>query len=326
LKKEAANLASKVNDITFDWSRDTVTGDEYELLAEILGKVEYNHLTNLVWILETKTASYNPAITATTATHQRKRAEEEWERKRASWFIRKGFPHGVVMNMHDALDEQYYSQLKQVNTAYRNITPIQILTHLNTRWCPLNVHGKKVLKKEFYTNWDPDTHLTAFGMKLNKEQNRLNRLGIIISNEDKLQFYMEQIYESNQFDKNEMMIWENKDKLTKNNYAKVKLYFERLINNAETYAQNSGRTAGKKGYESANQMANVGDMIRKYIQEIASATMADKEKSTKWAASMNESAKKKDTKIKVMTMQIKNTHRGSSSTIKGNRNQREHQP
>jgi hypothetical protein len=98
------------------------------------------------------------------------------------------------MNMRDALDEQYYSQLKQVNTAYRNITPIQILTHLDTRWCPLDVHGKKVLKKEFYTNWDPYTHLTAFGMKLDKEQHRLDRLGIVISNEDKLQFYMEQIY------------------------------------------------------------------------------------------------------------------------------------
>ncbi len=48
LKKEAADLASKVDDITFDWSCDTATGDEYGLLAEILGKVEYNHLTNLV--------------------------------------------------------------------------------------------------------------------------------------------------------------------------------------------------------------------------------------------------------------------------------------
>ena len=48
LKREAANLASKVDDITFDWSCDTATGDEYGLLAEILGKVEYKHLTNLV--------------------------------------------------------------------------------------------------------------------------------------------------------------------------------------------------------------------------------------------------------------------------------------
>jgi hypothetical protein len=37
LKQEAATIASKVEDITYDWSRDAGTGDEYELLAEILG-------------------------------------------------------------------------------------------------------------------------------------------------------------------------------------------------------------------------------------------------------------------------------------------------
>jgi hypothetical protein len=142
-------------------------------------------------------------------------------------------------------------------------------------------------------------------MKLDKEQHQLNRLGIVISDEDKLQFYMEQIFKSNRFDKNEMTIWENKDELTKNNYAKAKLYFERLITDAETYAQNSGGMVGKKGYKSANQMADVGNKIRKYIQEIASATVADKEKSAEWAANMNESEKKKDAKIDVMTMQIK---------------------
>ncbi len=52
-------------------------------------------------------------------------------------------------------------------------------------------------------------------------------------------------------------------------------------------------------------MADVGNKIRKYIQEIASTTVADKEKSAEWAANMNESAKKKDAKINVMTMQIK---------------------
>jgi hypothetical protein len=58
--------------------------------------------------------------------------EEEWEEKRKSWYIRKGFLRGVVMNMQDVLDKQYYSQLEHVNTTYRNTTPIQILDHLDT--------------------------------------------------------------------------------------------------------------------------------------------------------------------------------------------------
>jgi hypothetical protein len=49
LKKEASDLASEVENITFTWSRDTATGDEYGLLAEIIGPAEYTHLTNLNW-------------------------------------------------------------------------------------------------------------------------------------------------------------------------------------------------------------------------------------------------------------------------------------
>jgi hypothetical protein len=58
-------------------------------------------------------------------------------------------------------------------------------------WCT----RKEQLKAEFYADWDSSImHITAFGLKLDKEQKRLELLGILISNKDKLQFYMEQIY------------------------------------------------------------------------------------------------------------------------------------
>ncbi len=42
-------------------------------------------------------------------------------------------------------------------------------------------------------------HLTAFGKRLDDEQIRIECFGINISDEDKLQFYLEQIYASNTF-------------------------------------------------------------------------------------------------------------------------------
>ena len=71
LKKEASDLASKLDDITYDWSRSP-NGDEYGLLAEIIGEDEYNHLTNLTWVQEVKPDAYDPNITNTTTTHTRK--------------------------------------------------------------------------------------------------------------------------------------------------------------------------------------------------------------------------------------------------------------
>jgi hypothetical protein len=35
--------------------------------------------------------------------------EEEWELVKTSWFIQKGFLKGIVDNLWDALDKQYYS-------------------------------------------------------------------------------------------------------------------------------------------------------------------------------------------------------------------------
>jgi hypothetical protein len=173
-----------------------------------------------------------------------KRMEEEWEETHKSWFIRKGFLPGVTMNMRNALDKQYYSQLKHVNTAYQNTTPIQIPEYLDTRWCSLDVQACKILKKEFYANWDSSkTHLTVFGMKLDKEQSRLDRLGIVISDKDKLQFYLGQIYVSNCFDKTEIVSWENKPIVIKDDYDQAKLYFENLVRDFETYTQNSGGEA-----------------------------------------------------------------------------------
>ncbi len=139
LKSEASALASEVEDITYDWSHDDT--NDYGLLADILGFDEYSTLTTIdTYVAPVEPATYDPTITNVTLTHKRKRKEEDWDRIRQSWFIWKGFLKGIVDNLRDALDEQYYSQLKNRLTAYRNITPFQILDHLDSRWCPLDVH------------------------------------------------------------------------------------------------------------------------------------------------------------------------------------------
>jgi hypothetical protein len=110
LKEEACAPASEVDDITYAWSKNVT--DNYGLLADILGVDKYDDLTgNVTYAIPHEPASYDPNITDATPTHTRKQMEEEWELVWTSWFIRKGFLCGVVDNLRDALDEQYYSQL-----------------------------------------------------------------------------------------------------------------------------------------------------------------------------------------------------------------------
>jgi len=144
-----------------------------------MGVDEYNELTGIAtYDIPNEPPSYDPNILDTTPTHTGKRMEEEWDLVRTSWFIQKGFLCGVVDNLRDALDEQFYSQLRHRLTAYRNITPYQILEHLNTRWCPLDVKGKKELKTAYYTKCEHTIkHLTAFRKRLDDNQRVLVRSG-----------------------------------------------------------------------------------------------------------------------------------------------------
>ena len=281
LKRKCCERASEIEDVVFDWCMDQGTGEEYGLLADILGRDEYNDLTNIDIgnNPEQQPASYDPNIDDATPTHQRKRMEEEWDRRLTSWYIRKGFLKGTTANLRDALDEQYYAQLRNVRTAYRNVLPLMILDHLNDRWCPLDVQARKQLRQNYYTPWSPEEHLTAFGMRLTDDQVSLVRSDVTISDDDKLQFYLEQMYESNAFDKMEMMTWENQPAATKTDFNLARDHFEKLIKSYDTYEQNAG-AAAKNTYDSASRLADVGDEIREYINQIAAANVQQKEDTT----------------------------------------------
>ncbi len=176
-----------MEDITYAWSKSIT--DDYRLLGDILDVDEYYELTGIsTYVIPVEPAMYHPSINNATPTHKRKCKEEDWDLIRTAWFIMKGFLQGIVDNLRDALDEQYYSQLKHCLTAYRNITPFQILENLNNRWCPLDVKAKKALKDAYYTKikWDGDEHLTTSGKRLDDDQRALVRSNVTIADKDKL--------------------------------------------------------------------------------------------------------------------------------------------
>ena len=100
----------------------------------------------------------------------------------------------------------------------------------------------------YYAEWDGKQHLTAFGKRLGNDQVHIKQFGITISDKDKLQFNLEKMYASNHFDKKEMTEWENKPKATKDNFNKVKRYFEGLVRDYKVHKQNSGSTASKHNF------------------------------------------------------------------------------
>jgi hypothetical protein len=90
LKEEASALVSKVEDITYAWSRDAT--NKYGLLAVAIGFDSYDNLAGIdTYATPPKPQTYDPAITNATSTHTHKCMEEEWELVQVSRFICKGF-------------------------------------------------------------------------------------------------------------------------------------------------------------------------------------------------------------------------------------------
>ncbi len=197
---------------------------------------------------------------------------------------------------------------------YHNVTSFQILERLNNRWCPLDIKAKKALKDAYYTKWDGDEHLTAFGKCLNDNQRALVRFNVTIADKDKLQFNLEEMYDSNHFDKNKMLEWEQQATATKTDNKLAKQYFEALVKTTNTYKQNAGGgTAGPNKYKSANQLADCGDKIRNYIAQIASGVAANNDHAANTQA--------KDTQFDAMSAKIKALTKAIAKlmAIKGNK-------
>jgi hypothetical protein len=73
-----------------------------------------------------------------------------------------------------------------------------------------------------------------------------------------------------------MLTWEQQPAATKTDYNLARAYFKRIVKATDTYEQNAGGgTAGCNCYESANQLAEYGDEIREYIQQLTSAGTAN---------------------------------------------------
>ncbi len=210
--------------------------------------------------------------------------------------------------------------MKHLHTAYCNVQPLQILKHLNTRWCPLDVNAKKMLKAGYWDKWDGKLHIAAFGKCLDDEQVCIKRFGITISNKNKLQFYLKQMYFSNRFDQPQMTTYENKPEVIKNNWDKAKQYFKGLIRDFKVYEQNSGGTAGRGKYESANATANAnkGDKLWQYIATITAAAVAK----DKMATNIRDSVQKKNNKMAAQLKTVTNAMAKLTVAVANKENQK----
>ena len=130
LKKEASSLTSEVDNITFTWSCNTAPGEECGQLAEI--------------ILDS-TPIHQPQLD-TRSRAPRQSQQPQWHIQGSNW--RKNARKNANLGSFGKVS---YVEPPWTCTTL-NTTPIQVLEHLNTRWCPLDIRARELLKATFHAN------------------------------------------------------------------------------------------------------------------------------------------------------------------------------
>ena len=248
LRDELCAAASEV-DMPFE------ENGEYGLLGEVMEADEYTNLTGLVHMAVQRPTAYDEDIDEDTLDYLRKQMEALHNERLEGWYTRVGALRAMGDNIRDALDEKYYLSLKQPIIAYKKVAVRAYLKLLDDKWCKLDTRVIKKMKEHYLRGWelDNDEHIEEFIKRLNEEQESLIRDSILFSNEDKLQHFLEQMYECGVFERRDYKEWEDKPDNQKT-WAAATKHFADIVDNMDTYNHNIGGTAKKSRFESTAQV------------------------------------------------------------------------
>ena len=266
---------------TYEWTVDAA-GNNYGCLFLTVDPddVQYELRTGITTYVEPEEPPhYHEDIDVNTPTFQRKQLEEENEQKKHDFFTMKGALRGMAENLRDAMGEQYYSQLEHSVVGYKNVTVLQIMKHLDTEWVPMNTKERRAIKKEYFKPWDVagGVALSKFTKALDERRSELHIHNITIEDEDVKEHYIVQMYESNAFSEADMKQWEDKTEAEKDDWAIMKRFFRDKMALNEAYNNNNeGNSAALYGSsanvtEQEEKLADMGDKIREYIQQLTGA-------------------------------------------------------
>ena len=167
-------------------------------------------LTNKVDINPAENPACNALINQGTSDYQRDKKSAENGFMRETWKTYLFSKEGIWYNIRDAIDLPYYKQLKVKAVGYKKVNISEYLKYLDEKWCKIDTNTRKRTKYAYYEKWIREEHKKVFGNRINNNKDNLYNSKIFITNEYKLRFYIDKIYNIKTFVKEDMEKWEKK--------------------------------------------------------------------------------------------------------------------
>ena len=143
------------------------------------------------------------------------------------------------------VESQYIEEIKEDFIGYNNATIHSMFQHLRDEWCIVTTGEKKSGKAMFYEPWNQVDHITTYHRRLDEEQKKLKKMNITLNESEKVQQFVEQMYDSDMFDEKEMLEWETTHNKSWN---QARTFFTKLYKQKIQYS----KLKGKREFGSAN--------------------------------------------------------------------------
>ena len=259
LLREAEEVALEC-DVHYPWA------GEFGLLATVIGQARYLAEAGLNYVTPVQPVDMPPPAVAGGTAAVIRAWESTNDLDRRNFAIFKGFKTAICENIRDALDLQYYEQIREVTFGFKRRTFRSYIEHLEAHWCILDCKTIESLKQNWKRDWGAEEHITGYSRRLDQEQVTLARDNILISDADKLHQYILQMYKCNYFDQPMMTEWEKKAIVDKT-YANAVIFFNDKMASIEKYQENSGNSAKRNGFDSANSALEIADQMKSILKE-----------------------------------------------------------
>jgi hypothetical protein len=260
LNEEAEQIALDIN-VSYPWS------DDYGLLAEIQGEDKYQNNTGFEYVSPTRPPDLDPRILLPNQNQtQIKILQSESVILKRDYAVVQGFRRGIGENIRDCLETRYYEQLYENVFKYKRILPRAYLAHLEAKWVILDELQIEDMVKKYKRGWSQDEHFTTFAHRLDREQKKLSDDNIVVSDADKKQHLMVELWGRDLFDRPVMIEWNERPR-EEREYAHAVAYFTKHLAAIETYEAAGGGASKKQGFESTNAVAEIQAACENKITE-----------------------------------------------------------
>ena len=251
--------------VSYPWAKD------FGLLAKISVTAKYLY-TGHNYVAPTQPPDMDPDMLIPSKTQiQIKIMQSATIVANRNYAVVSGFRRGVCDNFRDALEPRYYEQMYEDIFKYKRVLPRRYIEHLELKWVILDEVQIEKMIGNYKRGWSQEEHFTTFAKRLSREQKKLKSDNIIISDADKKQHLMIQVWDRDLFDRAVMNEWNERPNINKS-FDHAVAYFTKQLAAIESFEAAGGGASKKQGYESTNAATEFQAACVAEIQQNRAAT------------------------------------------------------